>query len=162
MARRIVFETELNKLKKGDLIKIIIDKKIPQGVEVSEEVLKLIQNENSGEFVNANTDSPHAGNPNLENNIMVMSLKCDLKVAKCEAEALAKIVKELERNVANQELIIELLKKNNDYLENQTGKSGVAKCKNQNEEEGKAEKTNREEHKKINEQIIWGCNEQEN
>lgn len=107
-------ESELKRLKKDDLIRIIMYKKVPSDIVLSEKVVDFINvtekpTENVGFYDYSSDSTPNLGNRNQE--MSILALKCDLRVARIEVDSSKKIISELERSVNNQELIINLLKK---------------------------------------------------
>nr|CAI5844842.1 unnamed protein product [Callosobruchus analis] len=106
-------DSELNKLKKADLIRILKIKKVPDDVILSQKVIEalgLCDTDENLEFFDSFSDARAlaADNPTL--GMRTMAIKCDLKIAKAQLESSNRLVRELERTIQNQELIINLLK----------------------------------------------------
>ncbi|KAK9877694.1 hypothetical protein WA026_019375 [Henosepilachna vigintioctopunctata] len=99
--------SELNKLNKETLIDIIMNKTIPNKISVSDNVRKYVKcqfGENTDEFCDDEND-------NLKMSNEMDQLRCLLKIANCERSSLQRLVRELEKSISNQDLIIELLKR---------------------------------------------------
>ncbi|KAG5886298.1 hypothetical protein JTB14_001516 [Gonioctena quinquepunctata] len=115
MATAVEVEQELHRLKKVDLIRIIINSEVPSDISLSESVLGFISDKNTNG--SPATSSDICLNADSEN-IKVMSVKCDLKVALVELEASKMIIRELERSVINQQRLIELLDEKGTHARN--------------------------------------------
>lgn len=105
---------ELNKLKKDQLIEIIISKKLPDNVSSSEHLkVHLI----GGITVENNENSRVEGFHNPSDSVSLIEVKCDLRVTRAELDCSRKIVAELERVIEHQREIIHLLKVNKNTKE---------------------------------------------
>lgn len=103
-------EAELNRLKKADLIRIIINKKVPSELTLSDGVVKSI------EYCGERESEPKPDDVkerDIASNAKLLSLKCDLKVARTEADLSKKLIRQLEKTVESQELVIHLLRQSN-------------------------------------------------
>lgn len=98
---------ELDRLKKSDLIEILMNKTIPDSVKLSESVRKTIEFNESVPLIDGiNLNSV---DDSVKDNHNITSLKCELKCMKTELMCVNKINCELERTIRNQCVIIELL-----------------------------------------------------
>lgn len=107
-------ESELKKLKKDDLIRIIINKKVPDDLTLSECIVEVIDARSECEVCGEICAGPPViatgKQPEVQDDLKLMALRCELKVARSEIIASKRLVQELERTAANQELIISLLR----------------------------------------------------
>ncbi|KAK9892372.1 hypothetical protein WA026_019824 [Henosepilachna vigintioctopunctata] len=100
--------SDLNKLNKDILIDIIVNGSIPDRISVSDNMRKYIKNqfeENSDEYYDATSSDLKISNE-------IDQLKCNLKISIVERNALQRLVKELENDTKNQEMLIDSLKEN--------------------------------------------------
>lgn len=116
MASSEDIDCELNKLKKVDLIRILKTKKVPSDVNLSQKVIEalgLCGSSEDGVFLDTFCDAQNLPTDNLNLEMKTMMIKCDLKIAKAQLESSHRLIKELERTIENQELIISFCKKSN-------------------------------------------------
>ncbi|KAL3277432.1 hypothetical protein HHI36_012780 [Cryptolaemus montrouzieri] len=110
--------TEINKEK----ISIIINKSVPENVEISEELRQFLESkesEISGKLVKSRVFTEL----NLQTNIDNIRLESDLKVFKMQLDCVMETIGHLKKSVSDKELIINILTHNE-----QTGKSSYQKC----------------------------------
>lgn len=98
------FFAELNKLNKTKLIEIIFNKRISDGVLVSEEIRNHI---NSG-FESNTQDFSTEDTVNLENNVEFIKLKSELEITKVKLESENRAVSNLQTIIDHQKTIIQL------------------------------------------------------
>lgn len=105
MASHDDYLSELNKLNKNKLIEIIINKRVPEGVIISENLRKHLNSQSEeGLFdVTADTDQP-----NLENNIQVIKLKSEIEILKTKLDSAKLRTNDLLNINEHQRTIIEL------------------------------------------------------
>lgn len=107
-------ESELKRLKKDDLIRIIVNRKVPDDLSLSESLVDMIESgysceSCSGAFANCKVTATEI-DPAIRNELQLTVMRCDLRVARSEIAASKRLIQELERTIGNQELIISLLK----------------------------------------------------
>ncbi|CAH0559374.1 unnamed protein product [Brassicogethes aeneus] len=105
MATSSEFSAELLKLKKDQLVEIILNKCIPSAISVSEELRRYVETNENGEI-------SKSVKVNLENNIPFIKLENELKTTKIELECFKTIISTLKTTVSDKELIINLLQNN--------------------------------------------------
>lgn len=115
------FVEELNKLKKSELIDIIISKKVPEGVKLNENIRLAI-------FNNENCETLMPSLLETADKVRLTNLEIDLKCSHIELEYVKQLNAELKRTVNNLETIIELLKNGNPKIlpNNESNRSVVA------------------------------------
>lgn len=113
-------KNKLLKLNKTDLVRILINKKVPDDLKFSQEAVDFLESNHSSsntgpqnDFDSANGDAESVFETQKKS-IMQLSMKYDLIVAKVELEASKRLICELERTIDNQKLIISLLQSNYD------------------------------------------------
>ncbi|KAG5874682.1 hypothetical protein JTB14_021638 [Gonioctena quinquepunctata] len=113
MATAVEVEQDLHRLKKVDLIRIIINREVPSDISLSESVLGFISDKNTNG--SPATSSDICLNADSEN-IKVMSVKCDLKVALVELEASKMIIRELESSSTKSQIsgVVQILDRKED------------------------------------------------
>lgn len=104
---------ELNKLSKSELIQIILSRKVPPEVKLSDSSKKYIEGTDEDAFFDAKNDQ-HALATKTE--VRILNMECNLKCAQMEIESYKKINLELERSVSNLEMALKLL--HNDIIIN--------------------------------------------
>lgn len=114
MAKMDLIIEELNKLKKTDLIDIIINKKVPDGIKLSDLIkksLKICENQVLCKCSSASLSLPTSKSADRD----MTGIQNDLKCCEIELKYVKELNNELKRTVNNLETIVELLKtKNND------------------------------------------------
>lgn len=106
MAVSTEFSSELLKLRKDQLIEIILNKCVPNTISVSKELQRYIED-------NINNDLTKLQENNLKNSIPYIKMENELKIIKTELECSKTIVATLKTSVSDKELIISLLQKHN-------------------------------------------------
>uniref|UniRef100_A0A6P7GGV0 Uncharacterized protein LOC114337937 n=1 Tax=Diabrotica virgifera virgifera TaxID=50390 RepID=A0A6P7GGV0_DIAVI len=121
---------ELNKLNKSDLIRIIIEKKVPLDIKSSDKVVKYVESDENTKFPDVTTEISDNSSTDHAHAVSHLTLKYDLKVANIQLEASTRIIKELERTISNQDYIINLLQNpanlQVNHVPNTNKQSGVA------------------------------------
>ncbi|KAK9879947.1 hypothetical protein WA026_008457 [Henosepilachna vigintioctopunctata] len=107
MAETSELYSELIKLKKEYLVDIIINKKVPHLIQVSENVRNHVENENKDAFYGT---SEEITSPNLQGKPHLLQIRIDLEVANARLDASTKIQIEKERQIQSLYTIIELIK----------------------------------------------------
>lgn len=100
---------ELSRLKKEFLVEMLVRNRVPEGVKVSAAVRELVEGGRklgslSQEIADPKLDS------NLTENVQVVVLNSEIKVLKTELQCSQRIVREKERTIEYQEMVISLLK----------------------------------------------------
>lgn len=165
-------ESEMNKLRKSDLIRIIITKNVPSDLNISEKVLNAINLSENRNLLCDKQQIDEMNGTNLKTDITNISLKCDLKISNQEVQSQKRLICELERTISNLETIIELMKDNKKEGTMSTVNADVAgftekiEIKRRNKEKSKNEVTAEEENKTTGnnsrhkesekKQIVWG------
>lgn len=105
---------ELDKLRKCDLIDIIIKRRVPNELKISDSVRKYIEENEATEFYDSESETIVNSPNDLTYRLKIEQLKCELKCTKIESECLKRINKELESKISDKDLIISLIKNNKD------------------------------------------------
>lgn len=112
MAPNVDLSSELSKLKKEYLIDIILTKKIPVGVTVTQEVRDFIENNEKDAFLDSESHNHNIVEGNLQNVTELFTLRNELKILQTELKCAQKIQTGLEKTIGDKEVIIELLNRN--------------------------------------------------
>lgn len=110
MANQEEIYEELNKLKKSDLIQIIITKKVSSDFKISEKVKTIIENSKQIFTCGNNMVVNDLTSTNSTDKVSYFTIQNELKCNQVKLECSARLITELERTIKNQELIISLLK----------------------------------------------------
>lgn len=106
---------ELNKLKKEFLVEIILNRKVPIGLNLSENLRKHLEDE-------AEVIDRESITSNLEllpnENVRLMEYKHKIEILEIQLSAQGRLIVELERTINNQQLVIDLVKQNNIQIKN--------------------------------------------
>lgn len=117
MASSADLVNKLSRLNKEHLIDIIINKKVPKGLTVSQEVRDFI--ETGGNNFPVQNDGENS--QNIEDNLKTTSdfspiiLNCEVRVLKSELECCKRIIENLEKTINDKNVIIELLNNKNEH-----------------------------------------------
>lgn len=118
------FCSELNKLKKELLIEIIVTKRIPSGVSLSNELRELISESKDEVFSDCSGENSRH---NLSTDIRIVQLKSQLKILETELKCARAVMNSLERTIGDKEEIVNLLRQQNTNLIAEASRSDVAK-----------------------------------
>lgn len=135
MAKLEEYVTELLRLKKDQLVDIIIGRKVPEVVNLSEKLRDYISNGFSQHFQGSVEDSSSSCDDNLQNVGSNMVVESKLKLANLEIKYLKEACDRLEKVIEDKERIITLLDSNLNYdnenhnITHQEVSSGVADVK---------------------------------
>lgn len=113
---------ELDKLKKSELIEIIVYKKLSMECKVSESLRKFIERSESAEFFDPNCES--ITRP-LDNDLSI-NLKWEVKCLSIELDYAKRLNSELVKTINDKELIINLLKDDRMHKDTNTTERSVA------------------------------------
>ncbi|CAG9825656.1 unnamed protein product [Phaedon cochleariae] len=103
------------------LIEIIIKKKVPNDVKLSENVRRMIEGGDNCEFFDSISDSQPF---DITNKLTITNLKCEIKCKDTEIDCLQRLNSELVRSITDKETIISLL---NSDIQNRNRPSGERK-----------------------------------
>lgn len=125
MATSTELYTELNKLKKEVLIEIILNRCVPNGINVSPELRRVI---GGGDRDGVLEFDSEVGDLNLEADARIIRLESDIKVLKAELKCTQYVISKLEGTIKDKENIIDLLgNQNNRNRDTSEAKCGVAR-----------------------------------
>lgn len=127
MANMESYVKELDRLKKSELIEIIIKRKVPTDTKVSDLVRKYVDEWEPAEFFDSTSEVVEPENEKLG---VSVCFKYELKCANTELLYLKKLNSELEKTILDKELIINLLSKDLNYVNSTTEKGNVANVTN--------------------------------
>lgn len=128
---------ELSKLRKSDLVEIIMKKQIPVGITASESLKKYIDEDFAENFHSTSDLTKH----NQEKSEGITSCEYELKVAKLELTYAKESNKQLQAMVSDKDLIIKLLSSKHHNIRTYSGQKsdGVAGSTSISDKEGSPE-----------------------